>query len=192
MIAIKVSMLGRCAAALVISALAAGVAAQASAPAPAGPVEAATAPVPLRDLAWLEGCWRGQVNKREFREQWMPLRGNLMVGVSQTTLADRTVGYEYLRLEPRADGVYYVVLPSEGKEDTFRVTARATEKSGDVEYDLFTFERASADFPQRIVYRRGSEGWLYAEVSGKVDGADRKVIYPMQRIDCATGRILDK
>ena len=161
-----------------------------SAQAPAGPAEAATAvPVQLRDLAWLEGCWKGQVNKREFREQWMPLRGDLMVGVSQTTLADKTVGYEYLRLEPRVNGIHYVVLPSEGKEELFRVSGRTTEKSGDVDYDLYTFERTSAEFPQRIVYRHGSEGWLYAEVSGKVDGADRKVIYPMQRIDCATGRI---
>jgi hypothetical protein len=25
--------------------------------------------------AWLEGCWRGAVNQREFREHWLPLRG---------------------------------------------------------------------------------------------------------------------
>ncbi len=178
-------------AAFAIAALvAAAVSAQAPAPPPAKP--AAAAPVSLSDLAWVEGCWKGVVNKREFREQWMPLRGELMVGVSQTTMADKTVGYEYLRFEPRADGVYYVLLPSDGKEDTFRLSARSTEKAGDVEYDLFTFERTSADFPQRIVYRRGSEGWLYAEVSGKVDGSDRKVIYPMHRIDCATGQTVDK
>ena len=189
MIEMHVESLGRYAAMLTLSAFAAaGTAAQAPAPA----ASAATATVPLSSLAWLEGCWKGQVNKRDFREQWMPLRGNLMVGVSQTTMTDKTVGYEYLRMEPRADGVYYVILSSEGKEDAFRLSDRTAEKAGEVTYDLFTFERASAGFPQRIVYRRGSEGWLYAEVSGKVDGADRKVIYPMQRIDCATGHILDK
>jgi hypothetical protein len=191
MTAPRFSSLGRHAGTFTIAALvAAAAAAQAPAPPPAKP--AAAAPVPLSDLAWLEGCWKGLVNKREFREQWMPLRGELMLGVSQTTMADKTVGYEYLRFEPRADGVYYILLPSDGKEDTLRLSTRSSEKAGDVVYDLFTFERTSMDFPQRIVYRRGSEGWLYAEVSGKVDGADRKVIYPMHRIDCATGHAVDK
>jgi len=173
-------------------ALAAFVAGAAAAQTPTPPTPASPTPVSLSDLAWVEGCWRGLVNKREFREQWMPLRGEVMLGVSQMTLGDKTVGYEYLRFEPRADGVYYVLLPSDGKEDVFRFSGRSTEKAGDVEYELFTFERAPADFPQRIVYRRGSEGWLYAEVSGKVDGADRKVIYPMHRVDCATGQSVDK
>jgi len=189
MIAMHISSLGRYAAGLAVLALAAaGAAAQAPAPA----ASAATAPMPLSSLAWMEGCWKGLVNKRDFREQWMPLLGNLMIGVSQTTVGDKTIGYEYLRFEPRADGVYYVIVPSDAKEDSFRLSDRAAEKLGDVTYDLFTFERTSTEFPQRIVYRRGTEGWLYAEVSGTVNGADRKVIYPMQRIDCATGYVLDK
>jgi hypothetical protein len=186
MIAMHNPSLGRYAAALALSALAAAAAAQVPA------TSAAIAPVPLSSLAWMEGCWKGLVNKRDFREQWMPLRGNLMVGVSQTTMGDKTIGYEYLRFEPRADGVYYVILPSDAKEDSFRLSDRTAEKAGDVTYDLFTFERTSTEFPQKIVYRRGTEGWLYAEVSGKVDGAERKIIYPMQRIDCATGQVLDK
>lgn len=182
----------RHAAALVASALVAAAAtAQMPATPPPAPI-ASSAPVPLSDLAWVAGCWRGVVNKREFREQWMPPRGELMVGVSQTTMADKTVGFEYLRFEPRADGVWYIIAPSEGKEESFRLASRTTEKAGDVDYDLFTFERTSTEFPQRIVYRHGTEGWLYAEVTGKVDGAERKVIYPMQRVDCATGHIQDK
>ena len=35
----------------------------------------AAAADPLARFAWLDGCWRGNVNQREFREQWMPLRG---------------------------------------------------------------------------------------------------------------------
>jgi hypothetical protein len=153
---------------------------------------APAAPLKLGDLAWVAGCWKGLVNKREFREQWMPPRGELMVGISHTTMAEKTVGYEYLRFEPRADGVWYIITPSDGKEDAFRLVSRTTEKAGDVDYDLFTFERTSNEFPQKIVYRRGTEGWLYAEVSGKVDAAERKVIYPMQRIDCVSGQILEK
>jgi hypothetical protein len=179
-------------AALVVSAAAAGGAmAQATGASPPA-AAASAAPLALSDLAWVAGCWKGLVNKREFREQWMPPRGELMVGISHTTMADKTVGYEYLRFEPRADGVWYIITPSDGKEDAFRLASRTTEKAGDVDYDLFTFERTSTEFPLRIVYRRGGEGWLYAELTGKVDGAERKVIYPMQRIDCASGRLLEK
>ena len=182
----------RHAVALFASALAAAGAMAQTTGTPPTPAAASAAPLALSDLAWVAGCWKGLVNKREFREQWLPPRGELMVGISHTTMADKTVGYEYLRFEPRADGVWYIITPSEGKEDSFRLVSRTTEKAGDVDYDLFTFERTSAEFPQRIVYRRGGEGWLYAEVTGKVDGAERKVIYPMQRIDCVSGRILDK
>jgi hypothetical protein len=172
---------------------AAGAQAPAVAPAVAPPAAAApAATLSLGELAWLEGCWKGQVNKRDFREQWLPQRGNLMLGISQTWMADKTLGYEYLRLEPRADGVVYGIVPSEGKEEIFRFADRNTERAGDVDYELFVFERAVPDFPQRIVYRRGSEGWLYAELTGKVEAAERKVIYPMHRIDCGTGASIEK
>ena len=179
------------AALLTLAVAAAGAMAQTPGVPPPGAAASAVPPA-LTDLAWVAGCWKGLVNKREFREQWMPPRGELMVGISQTTMADKTVGYEYLRFEPRADGVWYIITPSDGKEDSFRLVSRTTEKAGEVDYDLYTFERTSSEFPQRIVYRRGTEGWLYAEVTGKVDGAERKVIYPMQRIDCVSGHVLER
>ena len=43
------------------------------------------------------------------------------------------------------------------------------------------------EFPQRIIYRRGTEGWLYAHVEGRQNGQPRSVIYPMRRVDCKTG-----
>lgn len=85
-----------------------------SAPAPdAKPAEASAAVVdPPAPLAWLGGCWRGTVNEREFREHWMPRRGGMLLGISQTVMAGKTQAYEYLRLEARADGVHYVAVPS--------------------------------------------------------------------------------
>ena len=94
------------------------VATAAVAQSPAPRTEAAEAP-DLAALAWLEGCWRGTVNQREYREHWLPLRGGLLVGVSQTVAQGKTQGYEYLRVESRADGVYYVASPS-GKSETWK------------------------------------------------------------------------
>ncbi len=151
-----------------------------------------TAADPLAQLAWLEGCWRGNVNQREFREQWMPLRGELLLGVSQTVMAGKTQGYEYLRLEARSDGVFYVAAPPGKSEDAFKLTGRTVDKTADREDEIFTFENPAHEFPRRLTYRRASGGWLYVEVEGKVNGVDRQVIYPMRRIDCATGAHIDK
>ncbi len=142
----------------------------------------------LGALAWLAGCWRGEVNRRDFREQWMPLRGNLMLGVSQPTLEGQTLDFEYLRLEPRADGVYYVAVPSGKGGDEFRLSDVAREDDA----TLFTFSASGRDFPQRIIYRRGGQGWLYVHVEGVVNGSERKVIYPMRRIGCESGELIEQ
>ena len=50
------------------------------------------------------------MNLRDFREEWLPLAGDIMIGVSQTTLRGKTVDFEYLRLEPRPEGVLYIAM----------------------------------------------------------------------------------
>lgn len=163
------------------------------APVPAAPVTTpATENAPaagaagLDSLSWLAGCWLGAVNGREFREQWMPLRGDLMLGIGQTVFKGKTQNFEYLRLEPRADGVYYVALPGDQREAAFRLVSTTVD---DLD-TIFTFANAGHDFPQRIIYRRGTKGWLYATIEGKQKGEDQRVIYPMQRIDCGSGDLI--
>lgn len=141
---------------------------------------------PLAPLAWLAGCWKGEVNQREFREVWMPPRGNLMVGASHTTLPNRTIGFELIRLEPRADGVFYVATPGGQKEVPFKLTE--SKREGPDEFFLFT--NAGNPFPDRILYRRGTGGWLYVELVGQSEGKPAKVVYPFRRIDCETGELI--
>ncbi len=173
------------------------------------PAAAPAAAQSLEALAWLRGCWRGEVNRREFLEQWSPARGGMMVGISHTVVAPKSQGtlkekmdavgkgkvdasnektqdYEYLRLEARPDGVYYVAIPSGKKEVAFKLTGVADEKGA----KLFTFSNAVDEFPQRIVYGHGAGGWLYAQVLGKPGEAGKDVTYPMQHVDCATGAIV--
>jgi Domain of unknown function (DUF6265) len=177
-------------------------------PAPTAPTQTAAAPaaVPssLDALAWLRGCWLGTVNRREFLEQWSPPRGGMMVGFSHTVVApraqgsakdqgeaatepgkDKTQDFEYLRIEARADGIYYVAVPSGKKEVGFKLS----EVSEDSGAKLFTFTNLADEFPQRLVYRHGTGGWLYAQVGGK-PGAAPDIIYPMRHVDCATDALL--
>jgi hypothetical protein len=154
----------------------------ASANAPAAPAPANPAST-LEPFGWLHGCWDGKVNQRDFREEWLPLRGDMMIGVSQTVSQGKTQDFEYLRLELRPEGIFYVAVPSGKKETSFRLSGRTR----DGENEIFTFENPVDEFPQRIIYRRGSGGSLYAHVEGKLDGQPRSVIYPMRRVDCASG-----
>jgi len=143
---------------------------------------------PLAPLAWMRGCWEGKVNQRDFREEWLPPAGDMMVGVSQTTLRDKTIDFEYLRLESRPEGVFYVAAPSGKNEAAFRLAGQTTS-GGD---EVFTFVNATpgAEYPQRIIYRHATEGWLYATVEGKFKGVDKQVIFPMRRVDCQTGAVV--
>lgn len=150
------------------------------APAPAGDVNA------VASLEWLNGCWAGTVNQRDFREQWSPLRGDMLLGVGSTVYQGKAQSYEYLRIERRADGVYYVALPSGQKEDAFKLVSITTDDK-DV---IHTFSNPQHDFPQTIIYRRGTEGWLYAHVEGKLNGEAKQIIYPMRRVDCESGELI--
>ena len=121
--------------------------AQSPPPAPAAPPAAAPASAPaegpLADFAWLAGCWRGTVNQREFREHWMPLRGNLMLGTGHTVAGNRTQDFEYIRLEPRGEGVFYVAAPSGQKEAAFRFAERTMDGTD----AIYTFVESRARLP---------------------------------------------
>jgi uncharacterized protein DUF6265 len=203
-------------AALAVTALAAcvgsPVGAQTGPAAPGAPPAAAPAPAaaasPLDALSWLRGCWKGSVNRREFREQWSPPRGGMMVGISHTVVApkirgtlnqkleavgkelnpatEKTQDFEYLRLEARADGVYYVDVPSGKKELAFKLTDVGEDRG----HKVFTFTNTVDEFPQRIVYRHATEGWLYAQVMAKPGSHTNDVTYPMQHVDCLTDALL--
>jgi hypothetical protein len=147
-----------------------------------------TLPLTIESLGWFEGCWRGDVNRREFRENWLPLRGGMIVGAGHTVMQDKTQDFEYMRIEARPDGVYYVVAPSGKPESSFKL-ATITDDSNGTE---FAFVKAADEFPQRIVYHRGAEGWLYASIEGKANGEERKVVYPMRRIGCESGEPIVK
>jgi hypothetical protein len=176
-----------CLAAALLATSAAAQYAPPTAQAPNAKTENAT----LQSLAWLEGCWRGMAGAREFREQWMPLRGGMMLGVSQT-LDEKgvTQDYEYLRLELRDGAVHYVAAPSGKAEIALKFDAETTDTANDRNDTIFTFMNPAQDFPRLISYRRANEGWLYASVEGKVAGVDRKATYPMRRIDCETGEVV--
>jgi hypothetical protein len=128
------------------------------------------------------------VNQREFREQWLPLRGGMLIGAGQSVLRGRMQDYEFLRIEPRADGIYFTQFSGDRKETSFKLASTLTEDKD----TIFTFANIADAFPARLIYRRGSEGWLYETIEGSLNGTDRKVIYPLRRVDCESSELLHR
>jgi hypothetical protein len=167
----------------------------ATAPANAPPPEEAPATSaasantgPLAPLAWLQGCWQGEVNEREFREQWMPPRGGMLIGAGQQASRGRMQDFEFLQLEARADGIYFTQFSGDRKAESFKLASTTTDDKDTV----YTFANTADAFPARLVYRRGTDGWLYETIEGPLNGADKKVIYPMRRIDCESGALIHR
>jgi len=162
------------------------------APSPAAPsASTPAAPVatgPLAPLAWLAGCWQGNVNEREFRETWLPLRGGMLIGAGQQVLRGVMQDYEFLRIDARPDGIHFTQFSGDRKESSFKLSATTADGND----TIFTFANTTAAFPARLVYRHGAEGWLYETIEGPLNGSDKKVIYPLRRVDCETGELVTK
>ncbi len=143
---------------------------------------------PLKPLAWLEGCWKGAVNQRDYQEHWLPLRGDMMLGASHTVLGNKTQDYQFLRMEVRDGTVFYVIAAPDEKEHRFKLSGETVDQ-GDT---VYTFANVVDAFPKTVSYRKASGGWMYITVEGKLNSTDRKVIYPIRRIDCGSGEFLSQ
>jgi hypothetical protein len=114
----------------------------------------------LGDLAWIDGaCETAPGGKRQIEEHWTTAAGATMMGMSRTVAGEKTVEFEYLRIEQRADGIYYVAHPKARCPGTdFKLTRASANEA--------VFENPQHDFPKRIIYRKGADDSLTASVDG--------------------------
>jgi hypothetical protein len=114
----------------------------------------------LADLAWIAGGWQSAPGeKRQSEEHWTIAAGATMMGMSRTVVGEKTVEFEYLRIEQRADGIYYVAHPKARCPGTdFKLTRASANEA--------VFENPQHDFPKRIIYRKGADDSLTASVDG--------------------------
>lgn len=114
----------------------------------------------LADLAWIAGAWEtAPGGKRQSEEHWTTAAGGTMMGMSRTVAGEKTVEFEYLRIEQRADGIYYVAHPKARCPGTdFKLTRASANEA--------VFENPQHDFPKRIIYRKGADDSLTASVDG--------------------------
>ncbi|MGH9778942.1 MAG: DUF6265 family protein [Candidatus Acidiferrales bacterium] len=128
---------------------------------PSGRAEGSTSPT-VEQLAWLSGAWEGTAGKASLEEHWTPVAGGTLFGVSRTIVGGKTVAFEFLRIESRADGVFYVAQPGGRPPTDFKLIK--------LEGPSVVFENLAHDFPQRIIYKKNADGTLDARVEGERDG----------------------
>ena len=106
----------------------------------------------LADISWISGDWQtAPGGRKQIEEHWTAVAGGSMMGMSRAVAGDKTVEFEYLRIEQRNDGIYYVAHPGARCPGTdFKLTsASATEA---------VFVNPQHDFPKRIIYRKTDDG----------------------------------
>ena len=119
---------------------------------------AATTTPTIADLAWIAGNWQTPPGKRaQVDEHWSSPAGGSLIGMSRTVVVDKTVEFEYLRIEQRANAIYYVAHPKARCPGTdFKLTRLTGQEA--------VFENPAHDFPKRIIYRKNSDGSLVASI----------------------------
>lgn len=111
----------------------------------------------LEGLRFIEGDWRGESGNATIEERWTDAAGGTMLGVSRTIVSGKTVAFEYLRIEARADGVFYVAQPNGRPGTDFKLTKVSAGEA--------VFENPQHDHPKIIRYRM-ADGSLVAVVEG--------------------------
>lgn len=114
----------------------------------------------ISELAWMSGDWQTAAGGRtQIEEHWMAPAGGSMIGMGRTIAGGRTVEFEYLRIEQRADQIFYVASPKGRCPGTdFKLTRLSGQEA--------IFENPEHDFPKRIIYRKNSDGSLTASIDG--------------------------
>lgn len=116
----------------------------------------------IEDLAWITGHWVRTSGRARTEELWTAVAGGTTFGLSRTVAGEKTVEFEYLRIETRPDGIYYVAHPNARPGTDFKLVR--------LEGGEAVFENLAHDFPQRIIYRKNSDGSLFVRIEGDQNG----------------------
>ncbi len=128
----------------------------------------------LDDLAFLAGCWEGELaDGSTIRETYTAPRGGAMLGNSQVSAAGKTLFFEFIQVAQTETGVAYKPSPNAKDSVAFPV-AKLTGTA-------VVFENAAHDFPQRIAYTLEGDK-LTARIE-KLDG-QKSQTFPMKAVPC--------
>lgn len=115
----------------------------------------------LSSLSWLSGNWAGVKDGVEMEESWLAPKGNMMLGLHRDVRGNKTVSFEFLRIEAKPDGITYWASPGGRPATPFRLAESRK--------DFASFENPQHDFPKKIIYWM-ADGALHAKIEGMING----------------------
>jgi hypothetical protein len=116
----------------------------------------------LAELAWIRGAWRSELGRAQFEEHWIEPKGGTMLGLGRAVAGEKTLFFEFLRIEQRGEKLVYVAQPNGAPPVDFELTK--------LEGRSAVFENPGHDHPKVIRYSQAKEGELDAEVEGDENG----------------------
>jgi hypothetical protein len=128
----------------------------------------------LRDIAWLAGNWELTRGDQCVEEHWTLPSENSLIGMSRTVAKNRTTEFEFVRIEARPEGVFYVAQPGGRPPVDFKLTS---DSAG----ELVFVNPGHADHLKRIVYRREGTDRVTARIEGEEGGRAFAVDFPYRR-----------
>jgi len=138
------------------------------------PPQAGQAPAAsIADLAWISGSWSVSTDRAVIEEHWTSPASNAILAVGRTLADGRMVAFEYLRIEARDDGIFYVAQPSGRSPTAFMLTKLEGRRA--------VFENPEHDFPKRVIYSRTGDDELTAWVDGG-EGSSDALTFTYRRI----------
>ena len=123
----------------------------------------AATPSDVDGLGWMAGGWEMTRGGACIEERWTRPAGDTLVGMSRTVAGGKTKSFEFMRIEARSDGVFYVAQPGGRPPVDFKMAS----SSGS---EIVFVNPGHSDHLRRIVYRRSGPNELTARIEGEDGG----------------------
>jgi hypothetical protein len=143
-------------------------------PSPSPPTSPKPAKVDLTKLKWMAGCWQAKVDKDVMvEENWNEPVENLLLSTTRYLAKDKATSFEFSKIEVTDSGATFSAS-SEGKPfDSYALKTMVDE--------YVVFENLKKTFPQRIIYRLASDGYLIPRNEGE---GQPSVELRMKKVKC--------
>jgi hypothetical protein len=117
----------------------------------------------LAAVAWMAGDWETRDATPYVEEHWTRPAGGAMLGNSRAITDGKMVEFEFLRIEARVDGIFYMPQPSGKQPVDFKFTPTTNNEA------VFV-NPGHSDRLKKIIYRKNADGTLAARIEGEHNG----------------------
>jgi hypothetical protein len=117
----------------------------------------------LAPVSWMAGSWETRDQTPYVEEHWSRPAGGAMLGISRAIKDNKMVEFEFLRVEARADGIFYMPQPSGKPPVDFKFAPTTNNEA------VFV-NPGHADHLKKITYRKNADGTLTARIEGENNG----------------------